>query len=981
MMIVRLVRLALTLYLGLANGLVTGLSLTPSLVPTESMCGGRILISSPGYLTSPWYPSNYPLSEQCDWIVEAPEKGQRILINFNPHFDLEDRECKYDYIEVYDGADDKATRLLKHCGKIAPGPIQSSQQQVFIRFVSDYETSGAGFSIRYEINKLAHTDCSANLTGPNGVLRSPGFPEKYPNNLACSYTVWAPSGEEIQLLFHAFSLEPDTTPPTGVTCRFDWLEIWDGYPLVGHFIGRFCGDSNPGRVVSHTGILTITFTTDNAIAKEGFEASYTIRQRRHTHHNSQADSCMDPLGMESGDIGPSQIRARSQYNPSWAPERARLNYKDNGWTPSEDSSREWIEVDLGFLKYVSAIGTQGAISKETRKPYYVKTYKVLLSTNGEDWLPVKEEGKHKVYAPCSAMLGMVSGQIADSQISVWPPVERSWLADSARLMTESNGWTLAAAALAPVSPPAEPPFLQLDLGRERLVSGLVVQGGRLKEKPVFVRRFRVAHSTDGTVWNNVLEQNSTHNKLFVGNLNHDTPEVRELGPLMMRFLRVYPERGAPDGMGLRLEVLGCDPQAPTTPPPPTTPTVTTAAVTMTTGATSPPLTPLATVTPEDCEGHEGCDDYGPTEDNPGPVVILEDPFPIPEYLWFSCDFGWGSPSYCTWTPETDGGADWLFHIPGTTPNPPVPNQEHTGSPGIFIYAAPSSDSLERETELGSEGERGIEGEKEWQEERMSARLAGPVLTAPVSEMCVSFWYNTGKAHTHSDSLQLKLRRLREREVKEEEDEEEEEEEEKENEMESLLWMVGGEQMPRWREGRVLLPSANTSYQVVFEAVIGSHSSGGLALDDIKILDQISPAECKDPEDKSLSTSSSPEVLSLSTTPGVLFFTFPTDSPVTGMSSGLGSGSSGSNGASVGSGMVLRSLDPILITIIAMSALGVLLGAVCGVLLYCACGQPADSIGTEGQGSEPPRNISAMKSYNFELVKKEKLNSQKSFMEV
>ncbi|KAG5265323.1 hypothetical protein AALO_G00240990 [Alosa alosa] len=833
--------------------------LTPSLVPTESTCGGRIVISSPGYLTSPWYPSNYPLSEQCEWVVEAPEKDQRILINFNPHFDLEDRECKYDYIEVYDGADDKATLLLKHCGKIAPGPIQSSQQQVFIRFVSDYETSGAGFSIRYEINKLAHTDCSANLTGPNGVLRSPGFPEKYPNNLACSYTVWAPSGEEIQLLFHAFSLEPDTTPPTGVTCRFDWLEIWDGYPLVGHFIGRFCGDSNPGRVVSHTGILTITFTTDNAIGKEGFEASYTIRQRRHTHHNSQADSCMDPLGMESGDIGPSQIRARSQYNPSWAPERARLNYKDNGWTPSEDSSREWIEVDLGFLKYVSAIGTQGAISKETRKSYYVKTYKVLLSTNGEDWLPVKEEGKHKVFkgndnpvdevrcylpkpvltrylrirpvswengicmrfelygcrvsdAPCSAMLGMVSGQIADSQISVWPPVERSWLADSARLMTESNGWALAASALAPVIPPAEPPFLQLDLGRERLVSGLVVQGGRLKEKPVFVRRFRVAHSTDRSIWNNVLEQNSTHNKLFVGNLNHDTPEVRELGPLLMRFLRVYPERGTPDGMGLRLEVLGCDPQAPTTPPPPTTPTVTTAAVTMTTGATTPPLTPLATVTPEDCEGHEGCDDYGPTEDNPGSVVILEDPFPIPE-------------------------------------------------------------------------------------------------------------------------------------------------------------------------GRVLLPSANTSYQVVFEAVIGSHSSGGLALDDIKILDQISPAECKDPEDKPLSTSSSPEVLSLSTTPGVLFFTFPTDSPVTGMSSGLGSGSSGSNGASVGSGMVLRSLDPILITIIAMSALGVLLGAVCGVLLYCACGQPTDGTGTEGQGSEPPRNISAMKSYNFELVKKEKLNSQKSFMEV
>lgn len=46
----------------------------------------------------------------------------------------------------------------------------------------------------------------------------------------------------------------------------------------------------------------------------------------------------------------------------------------------------------------------------------------------------------------------------------------------------------------------------------------------------------------------------------MGSMNHDTPQVRELEPLMMRFLRVYPERGSQDGMGLRLEVLGCDPQ-------------------------------------------------------------------------------------------------------------------------------------------------------------------------------------------------------------------------------------------------------------------------------------------------------------------------------------------------------------------------------------------------------------------------------------
>lgn len=58
------------------------------------ICGGNIAIRIADYLTSPGYPSAYPPSQQCVWVITAPEPGQKILINFNPHFDLEDRDCK-----------------------------------------------------------------------------------------------------------------------------------------------------------------------------------------------------------------------------------------------------------------------------------------------------------------------------------------------------------------------------------------------------------------------------------------------------------------------------------------------------------------------------------------------------------------------------------------------------------------------------------------------------------------------------------------------------------------------------------------------------------------------------------------------------------------------------------------------------------------------------------------------------------------------
>ncbi|MGH0164339.1 UNVERIFIED_CONTAM: hypothetical protein FKN15_046807 [Acipenser sinensis] len=303
-------------------------------------CGGNIHISTPDYLTSPGYPNSYFPYQNCVWVIQAPEPYQRILINFNPHFDLEDRECKYDYVEVRDGGDENAPLVGKHCGKIAPSPVLSTTPLLFIKFVSDYETHGAGFSIRYEVFKTG-PECSRNFTTTSGVIKSPGFPEKYPNNLDCTYMIFAPKMAEIIVEFESFELEPDTTPPTGVFCRYDRLEIWDGFPGVGPHIGRFCGQNTPGRFRTSTGILSMILMTDNAIAKEGFSANFTVIEKT-------------------------------------VPE-------------------VHFQVDLGFLRFVSAIGTQGAISKVTSKVYYVKTYKVDVSSNGEDWITLKEGSKQKIF--------------------------------------------------------------------------------------------------------------------------------------------------------------------------------------------------------------------------------------------------------------------------------------------------------------------------------------------------------------------------------------------------------------------------------------------------------------------------------------------------------------------------------------------------------------------------------------------------------
>uniref|UniRef100_A0A665VE01 Neuropilin n=1 Tax=Echeneis naucrates TaxID=173247 RepID=A0A665VE01_ECHNA len=866
-------------------------------------CGGNIRISNANYLTSPGYPMSYPSSQRCVWVISAPGPHQRILINFNPHFDLEDRECKYDYVEVRDGVDESGQLVGKYCGKIAPSPVVSSGNQLFIKFVSDYETHGAGFSIRYEIFKTG-PECSRNFTSNSGIIKSPGFPEKYPNNLDCTFMIFAPKMSEIILEFESFELEPDPTPPTGVFCRYDRLEIWDGFPGVGPYIGRYCGQNTPGRIISYTGILALTINTDSAIAKEGFSANFTVIERT----IPEDFDCSDPLGMESGDITSDQIMASSQYNPSWSPERSRLNYYENAWTPAEDSNKEWIQVDLGFLRFVSAIGTQGAISQETRRIYFVKSYKVDVSSNGEDWITLKEGSKQKVFQgntnptdvaktmlpkptltrfirirpvtwetgialrfevygckiseyPCSGMLGMVSGLITDNQITASSHTDRSWVPENARLLTSRTGWTLL-----PQPQPFTNEWLQVDLGEEKLVKGLIIQGGKHRENKVFMKKFRLGYSNNGSDWRMVLDTNGNRPKLFEGNSNYDTPELRTVESLLTRFIRIYPERATPAGMGLRLELLGCEIQAPTLPP-----------------TTLVPSTTLSDECDDDqasCHSGTG-DDYDVTGAN---ITLMRLQPPPTTSTLFTVLFLllWLTLNLLLLIFSLSVTQGFFFYP--------------TGGSGNFIYTLATGP---QETEV--------------------ARLVSPVVSSPGSDLCVSFWYHMFGSHI--GTLHIKQRKQT-----------------VDGPADILLWTVSGHQGNRWREGRVFVPRTNKPYQVVIEGLVERKSWGDIAVDDIKVLNGLSMTDCK-VEDI-------------------------TEYPVFVETNQIS-----------GAGNMLKTLDPILITIIAMSALGVFLGAICGVVLYCAC----------SHGGMSDRNLSALENYNFELVdgvklKKDKLNVQSSYSE-
>uniref|UniRef100_A0AAR2L5T0 Neuropilin n=1 Tax=Pygocentrus nattereri TaxID=42514 RepID=A0AAR2L5T0_PYGNA len=888
-------------------------------------CGGHRDASDAGYITTPGYPQEYPPHLDCRWVITAPEPSQRIVLNFNPHFELEKLDCRYDFIEIRDGNSDSADLLGKHCSNIAPAAIISSGPVLLIRFVSDYAHQGAGFSLRYEIHKTG-SDCSRNFTSPSGVIESPGFPDKYPHNLECTFIIIVPPHMEVTLTFLTFDLENDPLQGSEGECKYDWLEVWDGLPQVGPLIGRHCGTKIPPELKSSTGILSLTFHTDMAVAKDGFSARYnmTLKEVSDNFH------CSNAFGMESGHITDDQITASSSFSDGhWAPRQARLNYNENAWTPAEDSSKEYIQVDLHFLKVLTGIATQGAISKETHKSYFVTTFKLEVSTNGEDWMVYRHIKNHKVFlantdpsevvlnripqpvlarfvrirpqtwkngialrfelygcqitdAPCSEMQGMLSGLLPDSQITASSMRDIHGSTGAARLVASRSGWFPS-----PTQPVAGEEWLQVDLGVPKTVRGIITQGARgvdgsnSAESRAFVRKYRLAHSMNGKDWSFFLDPKTGLPKIFEGNTHYDTPEIRRFDEVVTQFIRVYPERWSPAGIGMRLEILGCDLPESTTIPDTATPTLPQQEETSTAHRAAAPTT-------------------------------LSD-------LGGLCDF---EQNMCGWTHDPTADLNWALHSPSSS------NMDLRAH-----YVLMASSFLYYGSFLYLEANPKTEHER--------ARLLSPPVGPERGPLCLLFLYQlTGEAQ---GTLRVLIQ--------------------DHNQDEALLWTLKGEQGHSWKEGRTILPRSPKEYKVVIEGFFEHGSRGHIWIDNIHMSTTTELEQCTQPfpafpPEMTDALKCSPSVLPL----GFPFSAWTTPGPSRGPPV---------TRVSEKDNAWLLTLDPILVTIIVMSSLGVLLGAVCaGLLLYCTCSY-------NGLSS---RSSTTLENYNFELYDgikhKVKINHQR-----
>ncbi|KAM4730766.1 discoidin, CUB and LCCL domain-containing protein 2 [Anableps anableps] len=376
--------------------------------------------------------------------------------------------------------------------------------------------------------------CGPSVLGPSsGTLSSLGYPRTYPNNSVCEWEITVPRGKRIHIRFAVLDIED--------SCQVNYLRLYNGIGSKRSEIVKFCGlGQKIDELIESSGNqVTVQFMSGMHRTGRGFYLSYS------TTEHSDLITCLD----KGSDFPEAEF---SKYCPAGC---LTSTEEISGTIPNgyrESSPLCVAAVHAGVVS--NAAGGRIHVVSSKGIPHYEGTLANNVTSTGgilsNSLFTFRTDG-------CYGMLGLESGGVADTQLnvsSVWdwntPTGQRSvWRQSGARLKKEGLPW-------AP-SHSDNQQWLQVDLKREKRITGIITTGSNLREYPYYVSAYRVLFSKDGKEWNFYQETNSSQDKIFQGNINY-LQEVRNnfIPPIEARFVRINPTSWH-QRIALKLELFGC----------------------------------------------------------------------------------------------------------------------------------------------------------------------------------------------------------------------------------------------------------------------------------------------------------------------------------------------------------------------------------------------------------------------------------------
>ena len=127
-------------------------------------------------------------------------------------------------------------------------------------------STSSGFRALYSVEETA---CGGVFASESGRFASPGYPNSYPQNAECVWTVGGWPGNKLTLTFESFRLE------SSENCNRDYVEVHEK-SAEGRLLGHFCGETMPLSNITADEKLWIKFNSDQQSVSYGFTAFYSL---------------------------------------------------------------------------------------------------------------------------------------------------------------------------------------------------------------------------------------------------------------------------------------------------------------------------------------------------------------------------------------------------------------------------------------------------------------------------------------------------------------------------------------------------------------------------------------------------------------------------------------------------------------------------------------------------------------------------------
>uniref|UniRef100_UPI0037E93BC0 discoidin, CUB and LCCL domain-containing protein 2 n=1 Tax=Semicossyphus pulcher TaxID=241346 RepID=UPI0037E93BC0 len=377
--------------------------------------------------------------------------------------------------------------------------------------------------------------CGPSVLGhSSGTLSSLGYPGTYPNNTVCEWEISVPRGSRIHFRFAELDIEDSD-------CQVSYLRFFKGIGPERREIAKYCGlGLKVKRLNESTGNqVTVQFMSGTHHTGRGFYLSYS------TTEHTDLITCLD----KGTDFPEAEF---SKYCPAGC---LTSTEEISGTIPNgyrESSPLCVAAVHAGVVS--NAVGGRISVVSSKGIPHYEATLANNVTSTGgtlsNSLFTFRTNG-------CYGTLGLESGGVADTQLSVssvweWHNIigqHSVWARTGARLKKAGLPWAPAQSD--------HQQWLQVDLKREKRITGIITSGSTLREYQYYVSAYRVLYSNDGQQWRTYREANSTQDKIFQGNINY-LHEVRNnfIPPIEAQFVRIYPTAWH-QRIALKLELLGC----------------------------------------------------------------------------------------------------------------------------------------------------------------------------------------------------------------------------------------------------------------------------------------------------------------------------------------------------------------------------------------------------------------------------------------